>query len=74
MVVAVADVVVLVELVVADAAIDVAAAIGEGVHAGVDESAYVVALADAYAEVSVASSQCVPGFGIMFCMYSHAWP
>lgn len=74
MAVAVADVVVLVELVVADAAIDVAAAIGEGVHAGVDESAYVVALADAYAEVSVASSQCVPGFGIMFCMYSHAWP
>ena len=74
MAVAVADVVVLVELVVADAAIDVAAAIGEGVHAGVDESAYVVALADAYAEVSVASSQCVPGFVIMFCMYSHAWP
>ena len=75
-VVVVADGVVLVELVVvvAAAAVAVAAAIGEGVHAGVDESAYVVALADAYAEVSVASSQCVPGFVIMFCMYSHAWP
>lgn len=75
MAVVVADGVVLVELVVvAAAAVAVAAAIGEGVHAGVDESAYVVALADAYAEVSVASSQCVPGFVIMFCMYSHAWP
>lgn len=75
MAVAGADAVVLVELVVVAAvAIAVAAAIGEGVHAGVDESAYVVALADAYAEVSAASSQCVPGFGIMFCMDSHAWP
>ena len=73
--VAVADDVVLVELVVAAAAaIAVAAAIEEGVYVGVDEGAYVVARADAYAEVSASLSQSVAGFGIMCCRYLHAWP
>jgi len=72
--VAVADAVVVVELVLAAAAIAVAAAIGEGVHVDVDEGAYVVERADAYAEVSAGLSQCVAGFGIMCCRYLHAWP
>jgi hypothetical protein len=61
---AAAVVVVLVELVVAGAVIAGAAAIGEGVHADVDECAS-VAQADAYAEVSVGLSQYVSGFGVM---------
>lgn len=67
------DAVVLVELVVAAAAIAVAAAIGEGVH-DVDEGAYVVARADAYAEVSADPCQSVTGFSIMCYIYLHAWP
>ena len=73
-VVAVADAVLLVELVVAAAAIAVAAAIGEGVHAGADESACVVARAGAYDEVSAGLSQSVAGSGFMYCICLHAWP
>lgn len=71
---AVADAVVLAELVVAADAIAVVAAIEEGVHVDVDEGAYVVARADAYAEVSADVSQSVTGFSIMCCIYLHAWP
>lgn len=65
--VAVADAVVLVDLVVAAAA-------AIAVAAAIDEGAYVVARADAYAEVSASLSQSVAGFGIMCCRYLHAWP
>ena len=61
-VVAVADAVLLVELVVA------------GVHAGADESACVVVRAGAYGEVSAGLSQYVTGFGFMYCICLHAWP
>lgn len=70
---AVAAVVVLVELVVAGAVIAAAAAIGEGVHADVDEGAF-VAPADAHDEVSTGFSQYVTGFGVMCYMHLHAWP
>lgn len=70
---AVAAVVVLVELVVAGAVIAGAAAIGEGVHADVDEGAS-VAQADAYVEVSAGLSQYVTGFSVRYYIHLHAWP